>query len=368
MKKLILFALISINCVQLSVAQKIYLAYKIRTKDSLLVFKDKAIADKNIEANAQGVFQKHVQDRDILSIEDDLNRKFVNLEINHKTFYLKLLNTGFYNLYEQNLGNDSRYYACSKTDTLILEKKDSLDKNDDKKDLNFYKKLATLSKNHPELWRKAELVKFNTKEIQGFLSELNAKYPGTSDEIHHKSRFDYLSISMKGYVQENKTDIMFDVLKSNYFIGRSPNISLKYGFQANYYKLSEFFPESWAGYYVIGGGKKDSIFNYRDHYETLKGEIFELPFSVNFEITNSLFTPYLNVGLAPVFYNRKISRTDSNEIRNDNQFTFNAFAATGLKLKLTDNFNIMSEGRWDLIKRFNFLIGLEYFFKPQKHI
>ena len=59
MKKLILFTVIIINCIQLSVAQKIYLNYKIKTKDSLFEFQDKAISDKNIETKAQNIFRKH---------------------------------------------------------------------------------------------------------------------------------------------------------------------------------------------------------------------------------------------------------------------------------------------------------------------
>jgi hypothetical protein len=367
MKKLILFTVIIINCIQLSVAQKIYLNYKIKTKDSLLEFQDKAISDKNIETNAQNIFRKHVPNSDMTSIEDNLNRKFVKLEINHETYYLKLLNKGFYTLYEQSLGNDSRYYSCSKTDTVVLEKNDSSGKQSDL-NLNLYTKLASISKDYPELWPEAKKVKFDKKGIQGFISVLNLKYPETSNETHSKSRFDYLSISLKGFILEDKTDLMIDVLKSHYFIGHSTNISLRYGIKANYYQLTEFFPESWTGWYTIQNGQKDSIFNYRDHYETLTAEILELPFSVNFEITNSIVTPYLNTGLAPAFYYRTISSTDSEEIDKMTKVTFNAFAAAGVKLKLKDNFNIMSEYRWDLIKGLNFLLGLEYFFHPHKHL
>lgn len=367
MKKYILLILTIINCIQFSVAQKIYLNYKIKTSDSLLAFQDKAISDKNIETKALNIFQKHISGTDILSIEDNINRKFIKLEINHETYYLKLLNKGFYNLYEHNMGNDSRYYVCSKTDTILIEKKDPFSTQSDPH-LERYQKLAALSKDYPELWPKAKSVKFDKKDIQGFISELNSKYSDPNEKRLSKSRFDYLNISLKAFILEDKTDLMLDVLKSHYFIDLSTNISLRYGIKANHYQLTEFFPESWTGWYIIQNGIKDSIFNYRDHYETLTAEIFELPFSVNFEITNSIFTPYLNLGLAPVFYNREISRTDSDEIRNNYQFTYNAFAATGVKLKLTNNFNIMSEYRWDLIKRYNFLFGLEYFFQPTKHL
>ena len=365
MKKLILLTFIII-CIQFTVAQKIYLSYKIKTNDSLWIIKAKAISDKNIETEAPLVFQKYISDPDILFVEDDIKRKFVKMEFNHSTIYPKLLNKGYFSLYEYSQGSNSRYYVCSKTDTTVLDKKDST-LNPNGLYLNQYQKLAAIAKDHPELWPKAEGNKQDTKKIQGFISELNSKYPETSNEIYHKSRFNYLGFSVKGFVIEDKTDLMIEFLKSHYFIDQSPNNSLRYGIRANYYKRTEFFPESWTGWYSIHDGQKDSIFNYRDHYETLTAEIFELPLSVNFEITNSIFTPFFNIGLSPTIYYRTITRTDSEEIDKTTKFTLNAFAATGAKLKLTDNFNILSEFRYDLIKQFNFLIGLEYYFNPKKH-
>lgn len=367
MKKLILLIILFINCIQFSFAQKIYLTYKIKTSDSLLVFKEKAYPDRSIETIAQNIFQKYVSNIDILSIEDDFNRKFIKFEINHEPSYLKQLNTGFYTLFEYSLDGDPRYYICSKTDTILLEKKDPYSTQSDLH-LERYKKLAALSKDYPELWPKAKVVKFDKKDIQGFISELNSKYSDQNEKLPNKSRLDYLNISLKAFIVEDKTDLMLDVIKSHYFIGLSTNISLKYGVKANYYKLTKFFPEYWTGWFLIHNGIRDSIFNYRDHYETLTAEIFELPFSINYEITNSMVTPYFNAGLAPTLYFRKISRTDSEVIEKMTKVTINAFVAAGAKLKLADNFNITTEYRFDLITNLNFLIGLEYFFQPHKHL
>ncbi len=368
MKTTILFTILFLNCIQFSIAQKLTLTYKIKTNDTVLIFQDKVFSDKTIEANAQNIFRKNVPNPDILSIEDDFNREFIKLESNHEIYYVKLLNKGFYSLYESNLNSDSRYYACSKTDTIVLEKNDLLASNEVSANLDLYKNLASISKNFPELWLRAKTVKFEKKEIQKFISELNSKYSEASYEIHNKGRFDYVSFSLKGMVLGNRTDIIFDVTKSHYFIGDSPNISLKYGIRTNFYKRTEFIPAFWTGYFLIHNGITDSLFVYRDHYETLTAKIIEFPFAVNFEITNSGFTPYFYTGLAPTVYFREISATNSEHISKTTKASINAFAAGGLKLKLTDSFNIMSECRYDLTKGLNFLIGVEYFLHSTLHL
>jgi hypothetical protein len=365
MKKRILLTIVIFACIQFSAAQKIYLTYKIKTNDSLFIFQEKAISDKNIETKAQIIFQKHVSDTNILSIEDDINRKFIKYETNGKVSYLKLLNAGFYTLYENSQNNDPRYYIYSKTDTISLEKNDSLSALSEPH-LNRYQKLASLSKDYPELWPKAKAVKFEKKDIQGFISELNSKYPDKSFQTNNKVKFNYTSISLKGFVTPNRTDIMFDVLKTYYSIGHSPDISLKYGLRVNYYKQTIFVPKYNTGYIFINNGISTIHYGYDDHYETLNAKIFELPFLVNFEITNSKVTPYVYIGLAPTLYFLEISRTNNEGTDKTAKVSINAFTAGGLKLKLTDSFNITTECRYELNRNINFLIGVEYFFKPRK--
>lgn len=361
MKKSIFIIFFIAGIIPFSVAQKMNLTYKIVTNNSVLIFKDKAYSDKNIETKAWDLFQKYVANTDILSIHDNLNRDFLKFKTDNKIIYIKKLNKGFYSLYEYGSSDDLRFYACSETDTILLIKNDSLYPQSGR-NLSRYQKLAYISKDYPELWPKANALKFEEKAIQHFISEVNAKYSDPASEMTNKDRFSYLSLSLRGFLSKNRTDIRIEVLKSHYSLAHSPDISLRYGISVDYYKRTVFVPESFTGFFVIHNGITDSIFNYRDHDETLVAKIIEFPFSVNFEITNSLFTPYFYAGLAPVFYSRKISRTDSEEIENNTKASLNAFAAAGLKLKLTDSFNIMSEGRIDMIKGFSFLLGVEYYF------
>lgn len=363
MKKLILLTSIIICCMQFSVAQKIYLEYKIKTNDSILVFRYKSFSDKKIETNAQNIFHQQVPGSIILSVEDNINRKFIKLKNNHDTNYLKQLNGGFYNLYESNTADALSFYICSKTDTIVLVKNDTAGTHT-KGYLSQYQKLAYLAKDYPEYWPKAKAVKFNKSDLQAYISELNSKYPDTVFEAKDNVWLNYSSISLKGFASQNHTTIMFDFIKSYYHLCNSPDITLKYGFQANYYRETEFFPASPTGYYIIQNGVSYPQYFYNDHYETLKATVFELPVLVNFEITNSLFTPFWYVGLAPTIYFRKITRTDSNETDKLTKLALNVFTAAGCKLKITEHFNVTTEYRYEYLRRLSFLMGLEYFFKP----
>ena len=179
-----------------------------------------------------------------------------------------------------------------------------------------------------------------------------------------KNRFDFLGLSLKGIVQKNKTDIMIDMLMSHYFLNLTPNFSFRYGLRANYLQQTEFFPELSSGWYFTGqDGVRREIFIYRDHYETLSAKAFEIPLLLNFETTNSKITPYFYCGLAPTLYFRQITRTDSEAIDNISIFTLNSFAAAGIKLKLTNSFNILTEYKFDLLKGLNLEFGIEYYFK-----
>ncbi len=365
MKKTIIFITLILSCIQLSIAQKINLTYKIKTNDSLYVFDDNALSDKDIETNFHTIFPKNIQNKNIISIEDNINRRFEKTEINHISYYPKLLNDGYFHLYELEVNNKSIYLIYSKNDTLILEKKDSISDHMIIHDKKYNNKLVILSKDYPDLWEKASKVNFRKEELSNFISNLNLKYSSNNTiKRHENSRFDYLNLSLKGFVQKNKTDVMIDILMSHYFINLSPNVSLRYGMRSNYIQQTEFFPELSSGWYMRGSdGIRTEIFIYRDHYETMTGKSLEIPVSVNFEITNSKFTPYFYAGISPALYFRKISRTDSNEIDNISAIALNAFAAAGLKLKLTNSFNILSEYKFDIYKGLNFEVGIEYCFK-----
>lgn len=364
-KKIILFLLLMLSSIQLTRAQKINLIYTIKTTDSLYVFEGNAFSDKNIQTKAHKIFSKNIPDKkDIISIEDNLNRKFEKTDFNHVTYYSKLLNEGHFNLYELELNYKPVYFIYSKNDTLILENNDSVLDRTIMTDRKYIKKLMILSKDYPDLWGKAGKVNFKKEDLQNFISVLNDKYPGNKMIKHENNRIDYFNLSLKGWIQKNKTDIMLDVLRSHYFLNISPNFSLRYGVRANYFQRTEFFPELFSGLYYSGSdGIRHKVYTYRDHYETMSAKALEIPLSVNFETTNSTITPYFYGGLSPTLYFRKITRTDSDNIDNITVLNLNAFAAAGIKIKLTNSFNILSEYKFDINKGLNLEFGIEYCFR-----
>lgn len=351
-------------CIQSIVSQKINLSYKVQTTDSLLMFQYKALSDKSIQTKANSIFQKFTSNKNLIYIEDNINRRFEKTNFKHKTYYSKLLTDGYFKLYELKVNNDPIYLAYSKNDSVVLEKKDYIVNDTLKIDRKYINKLIILAKDHPKLWEKARKVEFRKNDLQDFISVLDNEYPSTNRTIHDKNEFNFLSLALKGFYAKNKTDIMLDVFMTHYFINISPNFSLRYGLKFNNFRQTEFFPESFTGLVLIDQNLHvDSIFYYRDHFETMTANIFEAPLAVNFEITNSIFTPYFNAGLSPTLYFRKITRTDSDKIERISRVNLNVFTAFGFKLKLSDNFNIISESKYDLLKGLSLSTGVEYYFK-----
>lgn len=362
-KKVILFPLLILSAIQLNTAQKINLTYKVKNTDSLYVFEDKAFSDKKIQTKSDKIFPKYIPTKNIISIKDNINRRFDKINFNNITYYSKLLNEGYFNFYELEVNNKPVYFIYSKNDTLILEKNDSVVNDTIKIDRKYISKLVLLCKDYPDLWEKAGKVNFRKEDLQNLISALNDKHSGNIIR-KERNRFDYLGLSFKGMVQKNKTDIILDVLMSHYFLNLSPNFSFRYGLRAKYLLQTEFFPELFSGWYYTGeDGIRHKIYTYRDHYETMSAKVLEIPLSVNFEITNSKITPYFYGGLAPALFIRKITRTDSDDIDNFSVLNLNAFAAAGIKLKLTNSFNILSEYKFDLNNGLNLVFGIEYYLK-----
>jgi len=365
MKKSILINLLFFSAIQLITAQKISLTYKVKCNDSIYVITDNAFSDKIIQTKSDDLFSKKIQNKKIISIEDNINRRFDKTNFNNINYYSKLLNEGYYNLYELELNSKPIYFIYSKHDTVVLESKDTLVKQTIVKDRKYNGKLVLLCKDYPELWVVAGNVDFKRKDIQNLISVLNEKHNGNIIRKQENNRIDFLSFSLKGMIQKNKTDIMLDVIISQYFLNISPNLSLKYGLMANYNQQTDFFPtlSELREVMVQGIWTRRIYYYYRDHYETMTRNAFEIPVFLNYEITNSKITPYFYLGLAPTFYIRKITRTDTDAIDNISKFTLNGFAGTGIKLKLTKSFNILAEYRYELLKGSNIELGIQYYIK-----
>lgn len=364
MKKVILFILLIFSAIHVTKAQKITLTYNVKSTDSTYVLKDKAFSDKTILTKSDKIFYGKIPNIDILSIEDNANRRFDKINFNHSTYYPKLINDGYYKFYDLKISDKPVYLIISKNDTVLLKKNDTLINKAIIQDRKYNGKLVLLSKNYPELWKLAGEVDFKKKDLQNFISVLNQKHGGDNMIRPENNRMDYLSLSLKGMAQKNKTDIIFDVIISNYFIDVSPNLSFKYGLIVNYIQKTVFLPELSSGIFITGqDGIRHEIFIYRDHYETMTGKVFEIPFLINYEITNSKITPYFYGGLLPTFYFRKLTRTDSDEIVNFRNLALNTIVAGGIKLKLTNSFNILTEYRFEILKGSNLEFGIEYYFK-----
>ena len=364
MKKTILFPVLILSAIQFTTAQKINLTYKVKSNDSLYVCKDNAFSEKDIQSKSDKIFLKNIPNKNIISIEDNIDRKFDKINFKNNTYYSKLLNEGYYNLYVLDVNNKPVYIIYSKTDTLILEKNDSVVNQSIINDRKYNGKLVLLCKDYPDLWEKAGKIRFRKEELQNLISDLNGKHSGNNIRKQEKNRFDYLGLSLKGIVLKNYTDISLDVLNTHYFLDISPNLSFRYGLRANYINQTQFFPALFSGWYYTGpDGIEHKVYVYKDHYETLTAKVLEIPFLANFEITNSIITPYLYGGLSPTVIFRKITRTDSDIIDDIGIINLNAFAAGGVKLKLTNGFNVLSEFKLDLNRGFNIALGIEYYFK-----
>jgi hypothetical protein len=337
----------------------------VKTTDSLYVLKDKAFSDKIIQTKSDKLFSKNILNKNIISIEDNTNRRFDKINFNHTNYYSKLLNEGYFNLYKLEVNNKPIYLIYSKNDTVVLETKDKLVNQTILKDRKYNGKLVLLCKDYPELWKVAGKVDFRKKDFQNLISVLNEKHSDKNIRRQENNRIDFLSLSLKGMVQKNKTYIMLDVIMSQYFLNISHNLSFKYGLMANYIEQTEFFPALYELRPVIIQDEWTlrRFYVYSDHYETMTRNAFEIPVFLNYEITNSKLTPFLYCGFAPTLYFRKITRTDTDAIENMSKFTLNAFAGGGIKLKLTNSFNILTEYRFEILKGSNLEFGIEYYFK-----
>ena len=337
MKKSILILLLIFSTIQFTTAQKInQITYKLKSVDSLYVVTDKLFSDEIIRTKSNIIFSKN-NPNNIISIEDNINRRFDRINFNHTNYYSKLLNEGYFNLYELKVNDKPIYIISSKSDTLVLEKNDTVIDETTFSDRRYNNKLLFICQHYPELLKVAEKVNFKNKDLQSLISALNEKHGGVNMKRPVISKVDYLSLSLSGMIQQNKTDLMLGILMSQYFLNISTNLSFKYGLVANYYhEISYFTDTSW---------------------------LIRFPLMFNYEITNSTITPYFNLGLAPILYSQRLTRTYSNVIDQTSGIAITVFAAGGIKLKLTNSFNILTEYGYDELKGLHLKVGMEYFLK-----
>lgn len=344
MKKSIFTSLLIICAIQLTTAQKIYLTYQLKTADATYSVTDKAFSDEAIQTQSDSLFSKIITNKNVISIEDNLNRRYDKIKFYDTEYYSKVLNQGFYNLYELQIENKPVYIVYSKTDTIILEKNDSLVDHLIMKDRGYHNKLVYLAKDYQDLWDAAGKVNFGKKDLQKFVSVLNEKQGGTNIKMPLRHRTRYLNFSIKGMTLPGTNEISLSALVCKYYLEMSPNLSFRYGIVASY-----------------------SERNLDDGYDYAIPTL-DVPLMVNYEITNAKLTAHFNAGLSQIFY----YDSDFNDL---STFLLIPFVSAGAKLKLTKNFNILAEAKYNVFntmysathlvqkRGININVGIEYSLK-----
>lgn len=363
MKKSILIPLLFLCIIPFATAQKISsLDYKLKSVDSTYAIKAKVFSDENIQKKSNKLFSTIIPNKSIISIEDNINRRFDKINFKNIDYYSKLLNEGYYNLYELKVNDKPTYIICSKNDTVILEKNDSIIDHAVIRDRNYNNKLVFLCKDYPELLSAAEKVSFKKNDLQNLISALNEKHGGINIKRPVKNKIDFLSLSLSGIINKNKTYFNLGILKSQYFLNLSTNLSFKYGLVASYYHKMSYFPDLTPGWSFFWDTEEElqNFYNaHKNDHDTSNDMYLRFPLMFNYEITNSMVTPYVNIGVEPLLYSQKLTRSYSNKIDKSNGVSVLAIAAVGVKVKLTNSFNIKSELG---LSGLNF--GIEYFLKP----
>jgi len=474
MEKSILIPLLFLCIIPFASAQKISsLDYKLKSVDSSYVITAKAFSDETIQKKTDKIFSTIIPDKSIISIEDNINRRFDKINFKNIDYYSKLLNEGYFNLYELKVNDKPTYIVYSKNDTVVLEKNDTVIDNIVIGDREYNKRLVFLCKDYPELLKVARRANFKKEALQNLISVLNEKHGGKNikkpviskidylsfslsgivtknktnlnlgvlksqyllnlstnlslkygllasyyhrisyfpigDREYNKrlvflckdypellkvarranfkkealqnlisvlnekhggknikkpviSKIDYLSFSLSGIVTKNKTNLNLGVLKSQYLLNLSTNLSLKYGLLASYYHRISYFPDltpGWAFSYETEEELQNFYNAHKNDHDTMTDIYLGVPLMLNYEITNSTITPYFNLGFEPLLYSHKLTRSYSNQIDKSNGIAVLPIVAVGVKVKLTNSFNILSEFR--LLTGLN--VGMEYFLK-----
>jgi len=363
MEKSILIPLLFLCIIPFASAQKISsLDYKLKSVDSSYVITAKAFSDETIQKKTDKIFSTIIPDKSIISIEDNINRRFDKINFKNIDYYSKLLNEGYFNLYELKVNDKPTYIVYSKNDTVVLEKNDTVIDNIVIGDREYNKRLVFLCKDYPELLKVARRANFKKEALQNLISVLNEKHGGKNIKKPVISKIDYLSFSLSGIVTKNKTNLNLGVLKSQYLLNLSTNLSLKYGLLASYYHRISYFPDltpGWAFSYETEEELQNFYNAHKNDHDTMTDIYLGVPLMLNYEITNSTITPYFNLGFEPLLYSHKLTRSYSNQIDKSNGIAVLPIVAVGVKVKLTNSFNILSEFR--LLTGLN--VGMEYFLK-----
>ena len=372
MTKSLIFILTLYYSTVLLYPQKVVTEYKVKNSiNDSLVIKSKTLSDEKI----QNGFEDVLNDKKSVNffknanlIEDDLNRKFQKITIRDTSVFLRVLAEGHYNLYVRYYNKTYGYIIISPSDTIFLTKNDKIENNYYKNDIKYKGYLTYLAKDYPELMKKAQEATFNQRSIQSFIYDLNNKYKSEENtEYIVKANTTFLQLGINGYSSNNKKYYIVDILADNYKLDLSTNISVRFGIIGNYFEKTTYYPEIWSVITYSLSGPFETITNTDisliqiAHKETNYIKYIGIPFIAHYEFTNSFVTPCFYIGFLPMLYNQVITRTDSDNKYNSGwDLKINVIGGLGVKAKITKNFNILTDCRFDNELGVNLNFGIEY--------
>jgi hypothetical protein len=334
-RKLLLFLILIIFC-NLTYSQKVILEYKVIDKDNKTVsFKGGSLSDKKIENSFESYLRKKNK-LDIVPdiITDNINRKFIKLTIKDTLGTYRVLNEGYYSLFEKEGKNNPLYVIISEKDTICIKKEDQIIENNKyignpryKEDLLYRGQLKSLAKDFPEMLKKADNLRYKEKELQSYIYQLNGKLVQDNNTQYvttHVRRF--LHFSGMAWFGENNQYINLSVLSSYYRLTNSTGLSFRMGVAACSFQH-----------------KGESLYSsYGVSYETDDIKNIGIPFLLNYDFTDWYLTPYFYFGAEPIITRIKVDQ-EYYHVFDRRFFTLDRFCGLGLKLRFLKNFYLKSE-------------------------
>jgi hypothetical protein len=336
-------------------SQDNYLKYKIlNNNNDSIEFKSKLLSDKKIQMKFESDYiKKKSKDFNAIIIKDNLNRKFEKIVYKDTSLFLRVLVEGHNNLYSTSLNNYTKYILISPNDTIEMVKNDISEYTYLKEDRKYINQLSSLAKDFPESAINVKDVHFNNSSFQSYIYNLNKNYP---DKENTKIDFNplnrgYLHIGAMIDLMPTDKNYVFSVMTSIYRLGFSKNISIRAGLSANYSEHKFTYTENYSSVKCI-----------------LKNKYIQLPFLINFEFTTWFLTPYFYMGIAPFvdYYEDTEITKSSTQTDSDTWYFFNLMEGIGMKAKLTNNLNVMTEYRSDFLCWESLVFGIEYVFDLNK--
>jgi hypothetical protein len=268
--------------------------------------------------------------------------------------YLRSLVKGHYNLYSVDVEKATEeFIIASKADTIILSKEDKITGRYKAVDTRYRGLLMYLASDYPELKKRISRVKFNSRDLQNIVYDLNTKF---NDSPAEKNKpivtRDYIQPSIIGMVTSNKRNFAVDVMFIRYFTGLSKNTSLRTGIRAAEYSRE----------FQLDGVSRAA-------FERVTFSYIGIPILGNFEFTNYFFTPYMYLGIEPLYYAEAYRKQDlSSYVERSTGFWFGVRYGAGVKFKITEGFNLKSEYKSEsLYNKYGkgglVVIGMEFNFK-----